>query len=230
MVPVPDVMIQQIDYARERVKWFRRGGVRRVLLPLGTVVVVGICVWSWAPVVVRQVERIRAQRECLAHTPVAQLVSFNCEGWDVIFIWSRPEEFNRLLDSSQLRNTHKEALLFLHERHMPNGPSRLVVVSFDRNSPSNPVRAQVMELRIFGQRRVRSDDQIGFPQFWPKADWNPNSEAVQPFQIFEGRADVDDSTHFTIPYEMDGKHGIVDGWLVEDRFVKLQVRAEGTGR
>jgi hypothetical protein len=223
-------MIQQIEYAREPVKWFRRRWVRRVLVPWGTAVAIGICVWSWAPVVVRQVERIAAQRECLAHTPVAQLVSFKCEGWNIIFNWSRPEEFNRLLDSSRLRNTHKEALLVLHERHMANGPSRPVVVLFDCNSPSNPVRAQVMELGIFGKPGVRSDDQVGFPRFWPKADWSPNSAAMEQYQIFEGRADMDDSTHFTIPYEMDGKHGIVDGWLVDDRSVKLQIRAEGTGK
>jgi hypothetical protein len=201
-----------------------------VLLPLGTAVVIGICVRSWVPVVGRQVGRIEAQRECLAHTPVAQLVSLKCEGWDVIFNWSRPEEFNRLLDSSRLRNTHREALLFLHERHMANGPSRLVVVSLDCNTPANPVRAQVMELGTFGQPRVLSDDQIGFPRFWPKADWSWGRGSSQPYQVFEGRADNEDSTHFTIPYEMDGKHGIVDGWLVDDRSVKLQIRAEGTGK
>ena len=86
-----------------------------------------------------------------------------------------------------------------------------------------------MELGTFGKPRVLSDDQVGFPRFWPKADWSTNSED-QLYQVFEGRADDADSTRFAIPYEMDGKHGIVDGWLVEDRFVKLQIRGEGKGK
>ena len=124
---------------REPVKWFRRRWFRTVLLPLGTALVIGICAWSWVPVVVRQV-RVLGRNGNVWLTRRLRNASFKCEAWDIIFNWSRPEEFNRLLDSSGLRNTHGEALLFLHERHMANGASRLVVVSLDDNSPANPVR------------------------------------------------------------------------------------------
>lgn len=231
---MPGLNTPQIEYAPRPVRWLGRGRVRQLLL-LCAVVVFGLCVWSWVPVVLRHVERIKAQRDCLAHTPPPQLVSFKAEGWSIVLIWSRPLEFDRLLESSRGKSipwtkvTPRGALLFLHERHMPNGPKRLVVVSFDQKARSNPLSVQVMELGTFRPLYVRSYDRSGFPQFWPKPDWGSQSEPSKPFQIFEGRPDANDSTHFTIPYELDGQHGIVDGWLVEDQFVKLEVRPVTTG-
>ena len=42
--------------------------------------------------------------------------------------------------------------------------------------------------------------------------------------IHAGVADTQDASHFTITYELDGQPGTIDGWLVDDRSVVLEVR------
>lgn len=43
------------------------------------------------------------------------------------------------------------------------------------------------------------------------------------FRVFAGQPDPADPTHFTIPYEVDGHAGVIDGWLKEDR-IELRPR------
>lgn len=42
--------------------------------------------------------------------------------------------------------------------------------------------------------------------------------------IFAGQTDTADASHFTIPYMIDGKPGMIDGWLRDDGLV-LKARA-----
>jgi hypothetical protein len=49
-------------------------------------------------------------------------------------------------------------------------------------------------------------------------------DATYPFRFFAGQADPENSTHFTIPFERDGRRGMVDGWLRDDESVKLEIR------
>ena len=43
-------------------------------------------------------------------------------------------------------------------------------------------------------------------------------------RFFPGQADAADPSHFTIPYRLDGRDGVIDGWLRDDG-VRLQPRA-----
>ena len=42
-------------------------------------------------------------------------------------------------------------------------------------------------------------------------------------RVFAGQPDPADPTHFTIPYELDGRGGVIDGWLKDDR-IELRPR------
>ena len=42
--------------------------------------------------------------------------------------------------------------------------------------------------------------------------------------LFAGQADVADPSHFTLPYDIDGQPGTIDGWLDAYDRVRLQVR------
>jgi hypothetical protein len=49
-------------------------------------------------------------------------------------------------------------------------------------------------------------------------------ENTSGIKIFAGQPDPTDESHFTIPYELNGKSNIIDGWLMSDDSVKLQPR------
>ena len=43
-------------------------------------------------------------------------------------------------------------------------------------------------------------------------------------RIFAGEPDAADESHFTIPYDVDGTPGLIDGWLDPYDKVRMQVR------
>jgi len=47
-------------------------------------------------------------------------------------------------------------------------------------------------------------------------------------RLYAGQLDPIDESHFTIRYELDGKSGVIDGWLMPDDSVKLQNRGGAT--
>jgi len=57
---------------------------------------------------------------------------------------------------------------------------------------------------------------------WETGQVNVNLSNV--FRLFAGQADPKDASHFTITYELDGKPGIIDGWLLNDGTVALEPR------
>jgi hypothetical protein len=48
--------------------------------------------------------------------------------------------------------------------------------------------------------------------------------AKQSLRVFAGQLDPTDESHFTIRYDADGKSDILDGWLMPDDTVKLELR------
>lgn len=69
--------------------------------------------------------------------------------------------------------------------------------------------------------------------YW-NAHWTPAQQAGNPgklniqyhdvLRIFAGQADPADAAHFTIGYELDGKAGVIDGWLKANGSVALEPR------
>lgn len=70
---------------------------------------------------------------------------------------------------------------------------------------------------------------VEMPAHWskPTAAGEPGSLHVKyadQLRVFTGQPDPADASHFTIPYELDGQAGIIDGWLNADGSVKLEPR------
>lgn len=67
------------------------------------------------------------------------------------------------------------------------------------------------------------------------AHWSPPASPGEPgtlrvdyrdqLRVFAGQPDPADASHFTIPYDLDGRPGILDGWLKPDGSVQLEPRA-----
>jgi len=54
-------------------------------------------------------------------------------------------------------------------------------------------------------------------------------QAEDGLRFYAGQHDPADTSRFTVGYEMGGQAGTIDGWLMDNDTVKLQVR-DGTAR
>jgi hypothetical protein len=106
-----------------------------------------------------------------------------------------------------------DPVLFLHARQAPGGPQRLVVVQGWLDYPG-----AVMNLHLSGQ--IWSVDvPFGSDPFevarfaGPVLSDRPPEGGTTTLRVFAGQADPQDASHFTIEYWVDGKRGVVDGWL-----------------
>jgi hypothetical protein len=57
---------------------------------------------------------------------------------------------------------------------------------------------------------------------WENGTIEPHLSQV--FRVFAGQPDPRNASHFTIGYEVDGKPGTIDGWLLKDLTVVLEPR------
>jgi hypothetical protein len=102
--------------------------------------------------------------------------------------------------------------VFLHRRTRPDAVARLVTVLAHRGLE----RRTQLSFHTMPMRR-----------FWdsgmPAATFG-GSQAFAVDRLFAGQPDPNDASHFTIAYECDGQKGTIDGWLMNDDSVKLEVR------
>ena len=104
-------------------------------------------------------------------------------------------------------------IVFLHGRKSSGGLVRLVVVSIMED-------AEVLCIDEFvpisaDQRdayQTRQSDVV--VRRWPR----------QRMTILAGQVDPRDSSHFTIGYRLDDQPGTLEGWLMDDGSVRMQVR------
>lgn len=87
--------------------------------------------------------------------------------------------------------------------------------------------AQENDLREVTTRRLtilQPEDRSPFIVWNKGASWENGT--IEPhlrgvFRIFVGQPDPNDRSHFTITYELDGRPGVIDGWLRNDLTVVL---------
>ena len=57
----------------------------------------------------------------------------------------------------------------------------------------------------------------------PDAGHRPPVDYGNVLRVYAGQPDPADPTHFTLPYRLDGREGVIDGWLKDDR-IELKPR------
>jgi len=104
-------------------------------------------------------------------------------------------------------------VFFLHERRSGSGRSHIVqILPYWLSNESGGVRlGYCFDEKIMVGR-----------YYWPGLEALPAPPAK--IRIFAGQADGADGSHLTLVYEADGRPGIIDGWLMDDDTVKLQIR------
>jgi hypothetical protein len=155
--------------------------------------------WGWR--LAKQLQYLWVQRDCMTYTlppdqPVVQ---------------------NEIATAAGLAATVKLQrlgvpncswpVLFMHERFASPGSERLVVV------------------QLWGSGLIAQAGKPATLSLGSRMDTDRTS--LQPLDadtFFAGQLDPRDASHFTIGYEHDGKPGTIDGWLMNDDTVKLEVR------
>jgi len=99
---------------------------------------------------------------------------------------------------------------------MPGGPQRLVAITFNSRFGKYAIETHVIEFWTFRYMYFRSMNTVWLPQI---------DVFGGPLRIFNGHPDAEDPTHFMIDFELAGKRGTIDGWLRNDAYADLQVRA-----
>ena len=110
-----------------------------------------------------------------------------------------------------------DAFIFMHGRTTKKGRERLVVLSYG-SWEAYPVergfqyRPPWFHLSMVKSGGLRRDPELNtdFP-----GGWLPGL-SDQHVRMFAGQPDLNDASHFTIHYEINGESGTIDGWL-EDR-------------
>ena len=128
-----------------------------------------------------------------------------------------PPQLTRLVEFDYLDSTTpRHDVAFMHERISPGGHRRLIILSADATGGG----------RIFGFWRTVLEPVSLF------SARHHNFMAVMPemfesdgdFRVFAGQPDPHDPSYFTIPFELAGQPGTIDGRLDDSDRVTLIVR------
>jgi len=212
----------QLDYAPPT-RWHERSLIRRLFLATS----LGIAGLFAIYLSRGMLERVRVEaiyRRCASDSRPASTTVFSAS---IIRGAARLNEVPAAWTELNLANSVSVAsagTVFLHEMRKADGTRRLVGVD------------------IIGYGQSPSGDSLSFlPQYrvyTPASAWlAPRQIAAasgrapllptnggDALQLFAGQFDPQDPSHFTVNYAIDGKPGIIDGWLKDDDTIVLEPR------
>jgi hypothetical protein len=138
--------------------------------------------------------------------------------WDRQNVGYKPPCFRRTVFDMFPFDT-AESVPYLHERRSPSGHQRVVAVGFKGKfdhwvRPMNS--AAWIPCAVSGLPTVASHNEI--------ISLFSNLKQGDSLRLYAGQSDTRDLSHFTIGYEVNDQSGTIDGWLLNDETVWLQVR------
>lgn len=198
-----------LDYAQpspqERRHQLFRQWTRRILWCALATVVMAI---GWR--VATQVQYLYWQHQCLTYALPPSTIVFDCFHRKP----SAPPHARWLLDEKS------DWAVFIHGRETPAGERRLVIAIVDRNDTELSISA---EQYIPATLMLKS---IATPMRRPfTACFVPRNT-----KVYAGQPDPSDPTHFTIECDLQGQRKIIDGWVLNNGEVKVELRDPTAGR
>jgi hypothetical protein len=124
-----------------------------------------------------------------------------------------------------LPGTAGSKTLFLHARRA-NGARRVVVVTvlgrtIDPRVFHSP-GASLCNASVYSMASIRADPTLKSSRHF--ALYPLPLTPLGKLKLYAGQADPADESHFTIDFETQGVRGTIDGWLLPDDTVILQIR------
>jgi hypothetical protein len=224
----------------------RRHWARRIARFLVVIAMISSA-WQWGPRAFVQIGYLRAQHRCMTYAPpvsevvfesdpdAAALLAERCQEYHLASLYSafgrgapfshwrppashRPKALDKLIPKFGFYGT-----AFMHAMRTPAGNERLVIISMGYGAS--------VELNGYGLG-------MGAHVYTP-ASWRLGSAMLltseegglslrympleNRLRIFAGQIDPSDSSHFTVPYELNGKPGVIEGRLRDDESVTMSV-------
>jgi hypothetical protein len=221
----------QLQYAAPPSAW--RVYLRRAALPLLLVSLVAVGI-LFGPAAVRHVELISWQRRAMQYTLPSDHVVYESDPARAAALLRSSSDFLPLNSSGvpvvEFSRIWREfysraeppgrkpgALLFLHERHTPEGQHRLVAI--DTQSSPGALAPGSVGIAVF-----RPGSLMRRPALLSEEAWRTPFNGARSLRIYAGQADEADPSHLVIRYELDGASGTIDGWLRDDDRVILELR------
>lgn len=173
--------------------------------------------------------------------------------WQSPALRTRPPELialdtekNRLRDNP-LAEIWDEGCAFLHQMTTQSGSSRLVWIAIDiHQSVSKPdvlagnetdqiysiwlertLTAYVFDPEVSEPHIVHTSALLRTPplrKLTVKSETSAQLELRDQWRIFAGQLDPNNPSHLTIAYDIDGKPGVIDGWLKDGDRLMLEPR------
>ncbi len=220
--------ICQIDYTSNRPRLSRRQRIARMLIIAATALSIAMA-WHAAPALWGHLKAYYWLRQCLSYSaPSDQVVSDEETPTYYPMLsplrWPPPisavgplkcwVELQPYVGWPVIR--HQRAVLYLHSRQHVGGKPQLVVIEYERRMGTQ------LDFSCYTPRLGDPPDARSSPAgdgTFTIADINEES-----LKFFAGQTDSADNSHFTVPYEVGGKPGKIDGWLEPDGWINLSVR------
>lgn len=212
----------QIDYApRPSNRRVRR--VRFLLCAFLLIVFVAAVGWKCGPRALRRVELLYWQRKAMRYTAPPDRVVYegNSTGHGAFF---PAREWRELYFLCSPPGRHGLPTLFVHELRSPGGKDRLVALEgpSERSDDDQDLDLTATVFRpgsLFSQPTELSCSRRLLEI---RAE---RSSGMRHLHVFAGQPDSSDSSHFTVRFELNGRPGNLDGWLLDDDTVRLEVRS-----
>ena len=118
----------------------------------------------------------------------------------------------RSLGCARAIGLSEPGIVFLHERHTPRGQPLIVAISLVPCRGNSQYSSAFMAHSFYG---MPVGWRPGSRVKWIDGDmiWSMPVSQQEDFRAFMGTPDASDSSKFTIPYELDGQAGIIDGYV-----------------
>ena len=231
----------QLEYA-PRPPGVVREKLRRWGLTAGIASLV-ISTYLAAPRIIRDVQVLRYQRQCLTYVAPPTRVVLETDAADAKKLLGDPRY------AADARGTkaylippewtayhaalgtgfQTSGTVFLHERTTPQGVRCLVGVDVNLFPLSQSSGGPPTDVASLGARIIRPGTAFRRPRSGRSVTRGDGSQirfhpTAERLTIFAGQPDPTDPSHFTIDYELAGVRHTVDGWLTDDENVKLELR------
>jgi hypothetical protein len=213
----------QLDYALPP-PLVQRARFRRRLALAGVALAILSSLW-WGPPLWRNARAVYWQRQCMAYAArpgcvvydedVAQgrmATEVRVPAWDALYPFIKYAGPPR----------PQRAVLFLHALRHPTAGVRLVEVELAHHNDE----VEELALRDFVPHPAALSEP---PQARVYENWLrlPGLRGARRLRFYAGRPDPADPSRFTIPYEIDGRAGALDGRLDDDGGIIVHVREGG---
>src|SRR5260221_9085825 len=221
-----------LDYApaSDRRRWGR--ALRRFILAT-VVLLILLAVRRWGPTYWERAQLLYWQHRCAIYVGDPQqepALGFSPNCWREYTNGPVREPGGRYDGAEGTGDGPSNSMYFLHERSK-DGMSRIVAVHAQRLSTTRlltdppdvlPVHEMAFDYNVAGPMSwiTRYGEDTGGTSSGRNIYLGPARVA----KVFHGQPDPVDPSRFTIRYELDGKSGVIEGWLETPDSLRLRVR------